>query len=100
MTTTTAHDVCATNQRGVGRGLIVEWWEWSPDTGVAFDSLHRFVGTLPLEFSSPCVYENSAIDEIVHGSFSQSSVITTKTKYRKREAFEEVTLEMHPFTSA
>lgn len=92
------------------------------NTGVAFDKFDRFVETLngkdtlhdtvgiifqdivqnpdpvSVESSSSCVHENSAIDEIMHGNFSESAVITTKTKNRKRKAFEEVTFKLHPFT--
>lgn len=92
------------------------------NTGVAFDNFDRFVETLngkdtlhdtvgiifqdivqnpdpvSLKSSSPSANENSTIDEIVHGSFPEFSIITPKTKKRKRRAFEEVTFEMHPFT--
>lgn len=74
------------------------------NTGVVFDNFDRFVEThngkdtlhdtvgiifqdivqnpdpVSVESSSPCVHENSTSDEIVHGSFSELSVTTTKTK--------------------
>lgn len=66
--------------------------------GIIFQDIMQNPDPVSVESSNPCVHENSTIDEIVHGSFSELSITTTKTKKRKRRAFEEVTFEMHPFT--
>ncbi|XP_077263749.1 uncharacterized protein LOC143898274 isoform X3 [Temnothorax americanus] len=91
------------------------------NTGVAFDNFDRFVETLngkdtlhdmvgiiyqdviqnedTMSVVSPNVCENKNLttNKTVHSNFSESSMITTKRK-RKRRSFDEITFVMHPFT--
>lgn len=51
--------------------------------GIIFQDIVQNPDPVSVESSSPCVHENSTIDEIVHGSFSELSITTTRTRKRK-----------------